>query len=226
MTYNSTSGKPQGFNVSGCNMEGVRTGVYVRHGTASCPNGMIGNSAIAFRDIGLDIGNISAWRFPNNLLFLQGTDAGHSGNKAYDMSFIGSSKVTITGAGFRTFGVHSDPGPRGTRINISIGALDPGTGGDTFLIANCLFGDGNATFAISAIQITSTAGNIKIGASNFFYGTLTGPVVDDPTGVAVTQVGYPANSPSPPGVVPNRQMPLQRSGHWAVGPYRGVLPST
>ncbi|MGH6888607.1 MAG: hypothetical protein ACREHF_05350 [Rhizomicrobium sp.] len=188
---------PQGFDVSGCNMEGVRTGVYVRHANKSCPSGIIGSGEIAFRDIGLDIGNISAWRFPNNLFFLQGTDADRSGNKAYDMSFIGSSKVTITGAGFGTF--NDDAGPAGTRINISIGTLDPGTGGDTFLIDTCIFGDGNATFAISAIQITSTAGNIKIGASNFFYGTFTGPVVDDPTGVAVTQVGYPGGVVAPNG---------------------------
>ena len=91
------------------------------------------------------------------------------------------------------------------RINVLIDAYTPSNGiahGAGFLFDANRFGDSKPNFGISAIQITASAGNIQIGASNTFAGQYTGSYVDDASGSAVTPVGFPGTT-NAPAVVPN-----------------------
>jgi hypothetical protein len=65
ISYNCSGINVQGFNMSDVWIEGVRTGVYIRHGN-ECPDGTILNCGVQFRNFGFDVGNISKWRFIGN----------------------------------------------------------------------------------------------------------------------------------------------------------------
>ncbi|MGH6890424.1 MAG: hypothetical protein ACREHF_14730, partial [Rhizomicrobium sp.] len=158
---------------------------------------------IQFRDIGMDVGNIDTWRFPGNAFFLEGDIP--RATPAYDMRFVASANVSITGAGFGTFCTTSSN--CGYRVNIRIDAEIPSYGvarGDRFLIDTGLFGDQSQYFALSAIQATPSARNIHIGASNAYHGQFSGAIIDDASGTATTQAGFPGTATAPGTVLPNQ----------------------
>ncbi|MGH6890426.1 MAG: hypothetical protein ACREHF_14745 [Rhizomicrobium sp.] len=204
VSYDCPTTLAQGFTASGCTMIGLRTGMYIRHKNNPNPNGILANNMIQFRDIGMDVGNIDTWRFPGNAFFLEGDIP--RATPAYDMRFVASANVSITGAGFGTFCTTSSD--CGYRVNIRIDAEIPSYGvarGDRFLIDTGLFGDQSQYFALTAIQTTPSARNIHIGASNAYHGQFSGAVVDDQSGTAVTLAGFPTtnNLNNPAAVVPN-----------------------
>ncbi|MGH6889196.1 MAG: hypothetical protein ACREHF_08380 [Rhizomicrobium sp.] len=99
------------------------------------------------------------------------------------------------------------------RVNILIDAdtkVGNGAFAHQFLVDSHQFGEIDVghpicgTSAIRIMNVTATASDIQIGASNQFVGAYSDSVVDDARRVAVTMVGFPNTSTStPPTALPN-----------------------
>lgn len=220
----STKSNPQGFVFSGCNMIGVRTGIYIRHLPPPDPAGRVNDNLIQFRDFGLDVGNVGNWAFPDNTYFLEGDIP--RATPACDMRFVASNFVTITGATFGTFCGTGDSQNCGLRVNIYIDAdtqSNGASGGASFLIESGMFGDQSKYFALSAIQTTPSAKNIQIGASNQFNGQFTAAVVNDASGTAITVLGYPGGAVAANGAASLGSNPIPWPANYNLTHY--MLPT-
>ncbi|HWE06489.1 MAG TPA: hypothetical protein VG274_07260 [Rhizomicrobium sp.] len=206
ITRSSMGGNVQGFSVIDTHIEGVKTGIFHQHGTTTAgedPDGKLIGCSVQYRDVGFDIANVSKWRVALNG-FRNEWDGSPSETPVYDMRFRAANVVSLVQ---NTFAVGGNP----ARVNMLIDAdstMNHVAHAMRFLIDAHQFGDntsgeGASFFGISAIQITASATDIQIGASNQYLGPFSGAIVDDASGAAVTLAGFPGvpGDPTQPGVV-------------------------
>lgn len=191
----------QSFLFANVEMEGVQTGLYVRH-VSECPDGQVVNTFCQYRNVGFDLANIHRWRILSDTFRIEGSIA----VPAYDIRFLATNVAIV---GLSKF----ESGTSRQRVNIQIdadAAVNGTAKGENILVESNIFGETDtdvpgAPFATSAVQTTPGAQNFRIGASNMFNRPFSGPVVADPAGAVTTQVGFPTtnNPANPAAVLPN-----------------------